>query len=334
MNAITHQNLENLIAKKVTLSQPQIEQGATSHNRIRELLSNKKETDPSFPWLIEGDFLSGSYARGTKIYPLNDIDVMMVLDGTGLFLLQNGYAANVIVRGSGERGSPILSLTDERGYISSKMVLDAFRTALSDAYPNSKISKDGQAVNVWFDTYGLGLDIVPCVHILPQDGSKERYYIPEGGESTLWIPTNPKHDKEIGDYVDNLHGKKLKPVIKLIKYWNATQNQERLRSYHLEVLAWQVFYNGFKNNFVISDYPSAIRYFFQNVAPHLTAICPDPTTIGGNIDRYLGQATRTLSLLKIGEARTALAPTAFAGLLGSGQPSSTWHKVFPDLKQI
>lgn len=332
---ITHQDLENLIAKKITLSQSQIEQGAKSHNHIRELLGNKKDTDPLFPWLIDGDFLSGSYARGTKIHPLDDIDVMVVLDGTGISLIQNGQIANVAIRGSGDYGSPVNNLTNNWGYISSQKVLNSFRSALNTSYPNSKISKDGQAINVLLDSYDLGLDIVPCFHIIPRDNSKERYYIPAGGNNDFWIPTNPKIDNDICKTIDDLHGNKLKPVIRLIKYWNTTQNENRLRSYHVEVLAWLVFYTGYQNNFMIKEYPSAVQYFFRNITPYLQTICQDPTEVGEHIDRYLTPALRTLSLIKVQEAKEALALTAL-GLPLSIQPSlsSTWYKVFPDLKQI
>ena len=69
--------------EKIGVSIAQRSQGSTSHIHVRGLLDNKWRTNSSFPWPIDGDFLSGSYARGTKIRPLDDIDVMMVIDGTG-----------------------------------------------------------------------------------------------------------------------------------------------------------------------------------------------------------------------------------------------------------
>jgi len=86
---------EKLLAK-IGVSQPQRSQGSISHKHIRELLDNKWQNDSSFPWLTDGDFLSGSYARGTKIHPLNDIDVMMVIDGTGLRAIEKGQSQILI----------------------------------------------------------------------------------------------------------------------------------------------------------------------------------------------------------------------------------------------
>ena len=67
-----HTALNTLLNNHLTLSEAQISQGSKSHNYIRELLANKSGKDNSFPRLVDGDFLSGSYARSTKIFPLDD----------------------------------------------------------------------------------------------------------------------------------------------------------------------------------------------------------------------------------------------------------------------
>ena len=93
-------SLQSILDNKINLSQSKISQGSISHNYIRDLLSNKSRNDTDFPWILDGDFLSGSYARGTKLSPLNDIDVMIVLDGTGL--VPRGLESTHFVRASKE----------------------------------------------------------------------------------------------------------------------------------------------------------------------------------------------------------------------------------------
>ena len=63
--------LQELLDKEINLAQGRVSQGSTSHTYIRTLLANRRTTDPSFPWILDGDFLSGSYARGTKLHPLD-----------------------------------------------------------------------------------------------------------------------------------------------------------------------------------------------------------------------------------------------------------------------
>lgn len=294
---------EKLLAEKINLSASHISEGAKSQNYIRGLLTNKSLEKNNLPWITDGDFLSGSYARGTKIYPLDDIDVMMVLDGTGLFPIQNGAQLDAVVRGGGVMGSPVHQHTNESGYISSIKILDVFKKHLQASYPDSEISKDGQAVNVWLDSKKLGLDIVPCFHILPSDGSQDFYYIPYGRGSDMWKTTNPKIDQLICDHLHLRFDKKLKPVIKLIKYWNQNYNNGRLRSYHLEAIVWYVFE---EHQSSITDYLSALKYFFANANNFLASPCPDPTRLGGEIDTYLDSASRRLSMQKIVETQQSL----------------------------
>ncbi|MBP6929679.1 MAG: hypothetical protein KBB77_01955 [Candidatus Moranbacteria bacterium] len=316
------------LLSKIGVSQAQRSQGSTSHGYIRKLLNNKWQNDPLFPWLTSGDFLSGSYARGTKIYPLDDIDVMMVIDGTGLFVFEKGQRINAEVRGGGAVGSPVSQYTyGTQGLISSKRILEAFRDAIQESYPNSNIRKNGQAVNVWFESYGMGLDIVPCFHILPKDGRRDFYYIPQGGESHEWLTTNPKIDAEICDAVDALHDNKLKPVIRLLKYWNKVHNASRLESYHLETVAIYVFHNHPEK---ILDHAKAVQYFFNNAATYLQGSCPDMTQLGDPVDRYLTPEARRLTLVKIMEAQRAINTPSSSGFLAPVNQLVGWRKIYGD----
>lgn len=298
-----HNAFEKLLGK-IGVSQAQRSQGSTSHQYVRGLLDNKKENDDSFPWLTDGDFLSGSYARGTKIYPLDDIDVMVVIDGTGLYAHQNGQILDAEVRGDGIVGNPVNNLTyNIQGHISSKMVLEKFRDAIKESYPNSEIRKDGQAVNIWLDSYNMGLDIVPCFHIIPRNGGRDFYYIPQGGDNHGWMTTNPKIDAEICDTLDQRHDSKFKPVVKLLKHWNDIHNNSRLRSYHLETIAAYIFHNHPEK---IQNYPAAIRYFFNNAGTYLQNTCSDMTGLGGAVDTYLQPEARRLTLVKIEEAKKSV----------------------------
>lgn len=315
---------ENLLTK-IGVSAAQRSQGSTSHQYIRGLLDNKWQNDSSFPWLTDGDFLSGSYARETMIHPLDDIDVMMVIDGHGLHAISNGQVLDAEVRGDGAVGNPVNNMTfGPYGHISSKLVLEAFRDAIKESYPNSHTRKNGQAVNVWLDSYGMGIDIVPCFHIVPRDGGRDFYYIPQGGDSHQWISTNPKIDAEICDAVDLKHGKKLKAVIRILKHWNEVHNASRLQGYHLETVALNVFYN---HPSQIQDHHNALKYFFDNAAPWLQKECADNTKLGGPIDTYLTPENRRLTLVKVAEAQQILNTHGSLGLIAPNNLISGWRKI-------
>lgn len=61
---------------------------STSQQHIREFLQKESDRDATFPPVLEkadSDFVSGSFGRRTKIWPLDDIDLFFPLDGGGLY---------------------------------------------------------------------------------------------------------------------------------------------------------------------------------------------------------------------------------------------------------
>ena len=63
----------------------------------------------------------------------------------------------------------------------------------------------------------------------------------------------------------------------MIKAWNRTINGH-FRSFHLEVLAWQIF-----DGVMISDYPSGARYFFDKGRHLISQPNLDPAGYGGDV---------------------------------------------------
>jgi hypothetical protein len=303
----------------------QREQAGTSHNYVREVLRGKENTDQVFPWLIDGDFLSGSFARNTKIRPLNDVDVMMIIDGHGLRVIKDGRYTNHTVRGGGSYGSPVHQLKNENKLISSKMVLESFKNALRTAFPNSQIQRDGQVINVYFESYDLGLDIVPAFHLSsPEKG--ESFYIPQGGGTDEWLETNPKKDIEISENYNAYHQANLIPLVKLIKYWNQ-ENNVGLKSYHLEVMIW----NTFANQAPIENYALALQYFFKNGYSFVNN-CPDPTGIGDLLNKYINQDISEKTQGKFSYSEIIANKAINAEILGDVSGAvKEWNKIFPGI---
>lgn len=313
--------LQELLDKEINLAQGHISQGSTSHIYIRNLLANRRSSDPNFPWLIDGDFLSGSYARGTKLHPLDDIDVMIVLDGTGLIPL--GLETTHYVRGNSDgKNSPVHNHLGYDNLLNSHSILKTFQEALTQSHSDSTVRKNGQAVNVKLKSYNLGIDIVPCFHIKSFNSAQQDfYYIPLGNGTPGWLKTNPKIDADISTRLHDKHSKKLKSVIKLLKYWNREKNADRIRSYHLETIAWYVFHNHTSSITSLSD---GIRYFFNNARPYLENQLHEATGFGGVIDSYMTLQDWQASLGSFDRARTAVQ------LLGLLTPIANWKAIFGD----
>lgn len=319
--SIIESKLQSLLDGEINLAQSRVSQGSTSHTYIRNLLANRRNTDSSFPWLLEGDFLSGSYARGTKLHPLDDIDVMIVLDGAGL--IPTGISDTHYVRGNNEgKNSPIHNHLGIDNLLNSYSVLNAFQKSLKLSHPDSVIKKNGQSVNVKLTSYNLGIDVVPCFHIKPIDLSQQDfYYIPKGNNETGWLKTNPKIDAIISTQLHDKHNKNLKSIVKLLKYWNREKNNDRIRSYHLETIVWYVFHNHDSSVTTISE---GIKYFFDNAESYLKNQIQEVTGFGGYVDDYMSSTDRYLSITALNNAKNAL---MLQGVLPS---INSWKTVFGD----
>ncbi|MGW2397040.1 CBASS oligonucleotide cyclase [Kitasatospora sp. NPDC001664] len=193
---------------------------------------------------VLSDFLTGSYARHTLIRPLKqaDVDIFTVLD-------PKYY----------DRGA--------------NAVLDLMRNTLLKAYTTPKVSRNGQAITITFDDFII--DVVPAFH---RNGGG--FLIPSGGIGKF-IATDPRIHESHSSQQNSAHGGSLVPVIKMIKAWNRNIDRH-FRSFHLEVLAWEIF-RGVKMN---NDW-TAIRFFFDKAFSTIRYQVPDPAGYGTDVAYYL-----------------------------------------------
>ena len=160
---------------------------------------------------IETSFLTGSYARHTKIDPLADIDV---------FLVRNKQRTTVSTDGSG---------------ILPAAALDELSNAARRAYPlTAVVKKQNRSVNVQVDGLPFGFDLTPA-WLRQSDG----YWIPDGDSGT-WIPSDPDAHAAKMTVANESNGGKLKPVIKMVKHWSRN-NYDLLRSFHIELICADIF---------------------------------------------------------------------------------------------
>lgn len=196
-------------------------------------------------------FLTGSYSRHTMIAPLNeaDIDIFIVLS-SDYFYHYNG-------QNGGQAG-----------------LLDLLKRRLRQTYPKTPdISRNGQAVTIRFTDFLV--DVVPGFH------RKGGGYLMPSSITQTWIPTDPKKHVEIISKANFVHGSDFIPLVKMIKAWNKA-NGQYFGSFHLEVLALQIL-----NGVTISDFPSAIRYFFDRGRYLVAKENPDPAGYGADVGNYI-----------------------------------------------
>ncbi|MFW5879504.1 MAG: hypothetical protein ACOCUV_01635 [bacterium] len=244
---------ERLIQKELIITQGYREMASKSHIALREFLKKENERDCTFPVILsaaDSDFIGGSYGRETKIWPLDDIDIYIPIDGYSLVYFDiSGILPYEVITDNKISTNPINSSRwYEFNAISSNKLIQEFAVVLKRHYPDTvDVDPNGEAVSIRMkqgatkNEDGLGYDIVPCFLMRSKiPGNNEEFYlIPDGSDE--WIRTNPRMDGLIADSLNKKNNGTYKKVIKMIKYWNKIKLNGMLSSYYIEYAVYGIY---------------------------------------------------------------------------------------------
>lgn len=245
-------DFEDLLSRKINIAAGIRSKASDSQNHLRDFLSEERSRDTSFPRVlsrVDCDFLGGSFARHTKNWPLDDIDVYVPLDGHSLFYYQNGMQLPYVVQSDGGLlWNPVLCDRWANGqYVSSTKVVWEFARVLGRHYQESDVCANGNCVSVRMkhgksdNNEGLGYDVVPCFSLKPRTTSEfEFYLIPDGIGG--WVRTNPRLDTDLCEILQAYHNKVYRKVVKLIKFWNERSLNGKFSSYYIEFAICREFW--------------------------------------------------------------------------------------------
>jgi len=317
-------HLQNFLTNKVDPDPESVSQASDSQKRLREILSGKLISDSSLPTPLEGhDFLFGSAIRGTKDAPLNDIDLMLVLDGATLVPIIAGQVVGTTY-GSGKSFNPALApdYLDGNGHVSSQKILNKFRAVLGETYTRSEIRKDGQAINVWMESYGFGIDVVPAFKInTPANGL--HYYIPLGTGSDMWQSTNPHADLEVFESEDVRLNGLLRPTARLMRKWNELSNSGRLSGFHVDALVLRSLQGKSVGSLDLAILTCLVSFdaLLKVSSPQFSGFTP-------HIDHQLSEENRRLSIVAVQRTSTRI----FSAISGKvpRDIADAWNAGFAD----
>ncbi|HEY3054105.1 MAG TPA: hypothetical protein VGK04_12030 [Thermoanaerobaculia bacterium] len=272
----------------VDLPPAQTKSGRVSRDYLSEQIKKLPSRYPWFPRLIGTHVPYGSFARSVKTRPLDDIDLLILLVGTGTEIARGSddpYTLWIKILNS---TAPLAMFPDQFGYVNSTKVLNAFKSALSDvpAYAKSDVSKNGEAVTLSLSSYPWAFDAVPAVPVNDGAGGFLYYVIPNG--SGDWLATDPRRDAAQLTAVNQGHYGELLPVVRLLKYWNRRVHKPRLSSYYFETLVKRTF----EFQPPIGSSSAAMRHFFANAGTYVWLSCPDPKGLGPNLDADISYETK------------------------------------------
>ena len=214
----------------------------------------------------------GSFARKTKISPLDDIDLMIAIHGQGGHYSVVRHNAEYHIFMPDE--TPVLGDLIEDGNLNSRRVVNKFRDNLSDLndYRRAELHRNQEAVTLQLRSYEWNFDIVPCFY------TRQGFYlIPDGNGA--WKPSNPTIDgTNVTRANQNYDGQLLK-LIRLMKYWKRKNRISTISSYTFEVMI--INYVQGKQFYQLSNSVSgALRYLSTNAM----GIVQDPKGFQGDLN--------------------------------------------------
>lgn len=136
----------------------------------------------------------GSYGRGTSIYT-SDIDIVVELPWSE-YARYNDYSGN-----------------------GQSALLAALRNSLQKTYSSSRVSADGQVVDIDFSD-GVKFEIVPAFAFSDDTG----YYYPDTNNGGSWKSMDPKKEMNCFDGRNSISSGNLKQFCRMLRAWKYTNN--------------------------------------------------------------------------------------------------------------
>lgn len=237
--------------------------------------------DPDFFRVyIERNLKFGSFARHTKIRPLDDIDLMLCFSAVNDMerrTYKEGYGC-IYIEGIGFDKSNNL-LSSGTNHLNSTKVINRLISKLSELsdYNKAEMHKNQEAATLQLKSYTWNFDIVPCFYT-----DTGLYLIPDG--SGNWKKTDPRIDNDRTTDLNKKHKGKLLDVIRLMKYWNNRSVTIRIPSYMLECMILSV-YDAIdeKENYWV-DWE--LCDLFNALSSSIYSSVPDPKGLQGDLNTF------------------------------------------------
>lgn len=195
--------------KKIEPTTTQKSGAVRSHNYLRDILCTGQYANR-----IKTSYLSGSYARDTAIAPLDDVDIIFVVN-------PQEWQAGMF------SSAP-----------SPETILSSFARAVRYRYPNSSVRMQRRSICLQLNH--LDIDVVPAIEA---DTTGQMIWVPDA-ETGNWIKSSPKLHSDVATKVNQARIGNFKPLVKLLKNWNSNlPSTANFKSFIVETMAARLFQN-------------------------------------------------------------------------------------------
>jgi hypothetical protein len=211
------------------------------------------------------------------------------------------------------------------GWTNADAVLNRIADWLAALYPKLESGVGTRRRTCFVKLSGVNVDVTPVIWFSPLTPGIDQYWMPEGGGSLSWKPTNPKQDRLNLSAANQAHDGALLKIIRAMKWWNARHNEGRLKGILLETLIVRLLEGQH-----LDGWANALHYLFANLPDGVLAQCADPTGLGLPLDSTLAYPDRIASAAALVDSG-GFANKASEFAIDGNTPMAlyTWRMLFP-----
>lgn len=196
---------------------------------IGQLINLPSKID-DFPKLYDEKHIKfGSFARNTKIKPLDDIDLILAFSADGATYSESIFESNLYYIHTTNASQNLKSLSNDDGYLNSRKLINKLVSSLNEIehYKFADIHRKQEAATLQLSSYEWNFDIVPAFFTV-----NNFYLIPDGNGN--WKATDPRIDQERVSTINQKFDGKVLQIIRTLKYWNKRASMPHIYSYLFE----------------------------------------------------------------------------------------------------
>ncbi len=219
----------------------------------------------------EKNYKFGSFARKTKILPLDDIDLMICFSGKGAHY---EIKENLIEIHVDYCNSSLYQYT-QNGILNSRKMIENIKLNLINLkdYRKAEIHRNQEAVTLELKSYDWNFDIVPCFFTVD-----DFYLIPDGQGN--WKKTDPRKDQNRITTINQNKNGNILQLVRTLKYWKEKNLKSYLSSYAFE----QMILDYCDSNYISDSLDENINNLFIYMRQAIYGLISDPKGIQGDLN--------------------------------------------------
>jgi len=316
--------LKQMIEENVNMPSDRVTKARASRDWLLERIENFEKNTQHLYFCKKFNLHFGSFSRRTKVRPIDDIDIMIGLNGHLLYWkdIYDYKNCSIHLNPDVQTSGLWKDCLNEDKSLNSTKLLNKFKYALINIshYESANIHRRQQAITLKLSSYEWNFDLVPCFQT-----TSGVYLIPNGNGG--WMKTNPEKDQELVTSINQKHNGKFLELVRLVKYWNSKAFDRKANiesSYLLEVMLAN-YYSSRKDVYDIEfefEFEQSLNYLRDNI----DCTVDDPKNIEGNLN-HLSDDEKTNLILRIDND---LKNIKDAKKVSIGQAFEYWKKVLGD----